>query len=47
MIFGVDFADPLVIASAVALLAVVAGLASFRPAHRASQVDPMVALHYE
>jgi ABC-type antimicrobial peptide transport system permease subunit len=47
MIFGLGFADPLVIVSAVALLAVVAGLASFLPAHRASQVDPMVALRYE
>jgi predicted permease len=47
MIFGLGFADPLVIGSAVALLAVVAGLASFLPAHRASQVDPMVALRYE
>ena len=47
MIFGLGFADPLVIVSAVVLLAVVAALASFLPAHRASQVDPMVALRYE
>lgn len=47
MIFGLGFGDPLVIVSAGALLAVVAGLASFLPAHRASRVDPMVALRYE
>lgn len=47
MIFGLGFADPIVIAAAAALLAVVAALAGFLPAHRASRVDPMVALRYE
>jgi predicted permease len=47
MIFGLGFADPMVIVSAVVLLAIVAALASFLPAHRASRVDPMVALRYE
>jgi predicted permease len=47
MIFGLGFADPIVIVSAIVLLAVVAALASFLPAHRASRVDPMVALRYE
>ena len=47
MIFGLGFADPMVIVSAVVLFAVVAALASFFPAYRASRVDPMVALRYE
>ena len=47
MLFGLGFADPIVIVSAAALLAGVAALAGFVPARRASQVDPMVALRYE
>jgi ABC-type antimicrobial peptide transport system permease subunit len=47
MLFGLGFADPLVIVSAAILLAVIAVLAGFLPAHRASRVDPMVALRYE
>ena len=47
MIFGLGFADPLVIIVAAVLLALVAALAGFFPAHRASRVDPMVALRYE
>lgn len=47
MLFGLGFADPVVIASAAALLAIVAVLSGFVPAHRASRVDPMVALRYE
>jgi ABC-type antimicrobial peptide transport system permease subunit len=47
MLFGLGFADPIVVVAAAALLAVVAVLAGFLPARRASQVDPMVALRYE
>jgi ABC-type antimicrobial peptide transport system permease subunit len=47
MLFGLGFADPVVIVSAAALLAGVAALAGFVPARRASQVDPIVALRYE
>jgi len=39
--------DPLTLTAAVALLAVIAALASFLPARRASRLDPMVALRYE
>ena len=47
MLFGLGFADPIVIIAAAALLATVAALAGFVPARRASRVDPMVALRYE
>ena len=47
MIFGLGLADPIVTVAAAALLAVVAALAGFLPARRASRVDPMVALRYE
>jgi len=47
MLFGLGFADPIVIVAAAALLAFVAALAGFLPARRASRVDPMVALRYE
>jgi len=47
MLFGLGFADPIVLAAAEALLAIVAAFAGFLPARRASQVDPMVALRYE
>ena len=47
MLFGLGLADPVVIVSAAVLLAIVAVLAAFLPAHRASRVDPMVALRYE
>ncbi len=47
MLFGLGFADPIVIVAAAALLALVAAVAGFLPARRASRVDPMVALRYE
>jgi predicted permease len=47
MLFGLGFADPVVVVLAAALLALVAALAGFLPARRASRVDPMVALRYE
>ncbi len=46
-LFGVAPADPVTLAVAAAALAVVAAIAAFVPAHRASRVDPLVALRCE
>jgi predicted permease len=47
MLYGLQASDPLTFAGAVLLLLVIALLAGWRPARKASRLDPMVALRHE
>jgi ABC-type antimicrobial peptide transport system permease subunit len=47
LLFGIQSFDPAAFGIAVAILIVVALIASYIPARRASRVDPMVALRNE
>jgi ABC-type antimicrobial peptide transport system permease subunit len=47
MLFGLNPTDPATLVGATVILLMVAAIAGFLPARRASLVDPMVALRYE
>jgi len=47
MLFGLKSTDPFTLVGSTVMLLIVASIAGFLPARRASLVDPMVALRYE
>src|SRR5262249_20510719 len=47
MLFGLQPNDPTTIGMAIGIMTVIAALAAYFPARRASKVDPVVALRHE
>jgi ABC-type antimicrobial peptide transport system permease subunit len=47
MLYGLKPSDPLTLTGAAALLVIIALLAGFGPARRASRIDPIRALRHE
>ena len=47
MLFGLEPNDPTTIAVAIGVMTLIAALAGYLPARRASKVDPVIALRYE
>jgi hypothetical protein len=47
MLFGLTATDPLVMGSAVAIMALAGVIASYVPARRASRVDPLTSLRQD
>jgi ABC-type antimicrobial peptide transport system permease subunit len=47
LLFGLPPTDVMTMILAIGVMVMVSALAGYLPAHRASRVDPMVALHYE
>jgi len=47
LLFGITYGDPITFLGAAAVLAIVAVLAGYLPARRASRIDPMIALRFE
>jgi len=46
-LYGIDSSDPWIAGATVLLLALVSAAAGMIPAHRASRIDPILALRYE